>query len=54
MSTPRERIWRDVETGRIDEVPQFILEYILEHGCADLDIQDMVDRYFLRLEKGYD
>ena len=48
-----DRTWRDINAGSIDDVPYFILEFIVQYGCDDPEVDEMAHAYFYRLDNDF-
>jgi hypothetical protein len=48
---PANRLREEVESGRPDEIGQFLLEYLAEYGPVGIDAQDLAQRVFERIEQ---
>ena len=45
------RLIDEIETGRVDEIGQFLLEHLARYGPGDLDIQDLAIRILDRVDE---
>lgn len=47
---PANRLRENIEIGRVDEIGEFLLEYLAEYGAVGIDTQTLARRVFERIE----
>ncbi|HTF49494.1 MAG TPA: hypothetical protein VK735_18785 [Pseudonocardia sp.] len=48
---PANRLRRDIEIGRTDEIGHFLLEYLATYGSVGIDVQELASQVFDRIEE---
>lgn len=47
---PANRLRRDIEIGRTDEIGHFLLDYLAAYGAVGIDPQELAAQVFARIE----
>jgi len=51
QAAAESRLIDEIETGRVDEIGDFLLEHLAEYGPGDLDVGALARRVFERINE---